>query len=366
MITPEHDHKNECMKKPKLPKLIKLPARRGTAESRVDEALSGVPRITNETVAEHREAVLSGARKYIYPLQHSKRRIVRISISLLVVAVVAFFAYCGVGLYNLQLTTGFIYDVTRVIPFPVAKAGPSFVAYESYLFELRRNMHYYDTQQRTNFATRDGKVQLQRLKQQAMNEVITDAYTKQLAVKNHVTISNQEVDAEVQLVRNQNRLGGNDRVFKDVLNEFWGWSVDDFKRELKQQLLQQKVATELDTVTQNRAVSVLRQLQGGADFASLAASSDDATTRATGGLYPEIIKRTDHNIAPHVTDELFKLKAGQISGIINTGYTLEIVKVIDVSGNNVHAAHIQFNFSDISTFVNPLKDQHKPRHYIKV
>src|SRR5665811_1430574 len=67
------------MKKPKLPKIhkiIKLPVRRGTAESRVEEALSGVPRITNETVAEHREAVLSGARKYIYPLQHSKRRIV--------------------------------------------------------------------------------------------------------------------------------------------------------------------------------------------------------------------------------------------------------------------------------------------------
>jgi len=355
------------MKKPKLPKLIKLPARRGSAESRVDEALSGVPRITNETVAEHREAVLSGARKYIYPLQHSKRRIVRISISLLVLAVVFFFSYCGVGLYKLQLTSGFIYDVTRVIPFPIAKAGPAFIGYESYLFELRRNMHYYETQQRTNFATRDGKVQLQRLKQQAMNEVITNAYTKQLAVKNQVTISNQEVDAEVQLVRSQNRLGSNDRVFKDVLNEFWGWNVDDFKRELKQQLLQQKVASQLDSVTQNRATAVLQQLQGGADFATLAAqSSDDVATRATGGAYPAVIKRTDHNIAPHVTDELFKLKAGQISGIINTGYTLEIIKVIDVSDNSVHAAHIQFNFNDISSFVKPLATQHRPHHYIKV
>jgi hypothetical protein len=355
------------MKKPKLPKLIKLPARRGTTESRVDEALSGVPRITNETVAEHREAVLSGARKYIYPLQHSKRRIVRISISLLILALMTFFVYCGVGLYKLQLTTGFIYDVTRVVPFPVAKAGPSLVGYESYLFELRRNMHYYETQQRTNFATRDGKVQLQRLKQQAMNEAVTNAYTKQLAVKNHVSVSNQEVDAEVQLVRDQNRLGSSDRVFKDVLNEFWGWSVDDFKRELKQQLLQQKVASALDTVTQNRAAAVLQQLQGGADLATLAAqSSDDVATRTTGGLYPAVIKRTDHNIAPHVTDELFKLKAGQISGIINTGYTLEIVKVIDVSDTSVHAAHIQLNFNDINTFVKPLKDQHKPYYYIKV
>jgi hypothetical protein len=358
------------MKKPKLPKIpkiIKLPVRRGTAESRVEEALSGVPRITNETVAEHREAVLSGARKYIYPLQHSKRRIVRISISLLVVALLAFFVYCGVGLYKLQLTSGFIYDVTRVIPFPVAKAGPALVGYESYLFELRRNMHYYETQQRTNFATRDGKVQLQRLKQQAMNEAITNAYTKQLAAKNHITVSNQEVDTEVQLVRNQNRLGSSNRVFEDVLNEFWGWSTGDFKRELKQQLLQQKVATTLDTVTQNRAASVLQQLQGGADFATLATqSSDDVATRASGGLYTSVIKRTDHNVAPQVTDELFKLQPGQVSGIINTGYTLEIIKVIDVSGNSVHAAHIQFNFNDISTYVKPLQNQQKPYYYIKV
>ena len=355
------------MKKPKLPKRIKLPVRRQSPESRVEEALSVVPRITNETVAEHREAVLSGARKFIYPLQHSKRRIVRISISLLALALVVFLSYCGVGLYKLQLTSGFMYDVTRVIPFPIAKAGPSWIGYESYLFELRRNMHYYDTQQRTNFASRDGKVQLQRLKQQAMDEVVTNAYTKQLAAKNHITVSNQEVDAEVRLVRDQNRLGSSDRVFKDVLNEFWGWSVDDFKRELKQQLLQQKVASQLDSATQARAAAILQQLQGGADFATLATqSSEDAATRAAGGAYPDVIKRTDHNIAPHVTDELFKLKTGKISGIINTGYTLEIVKVIDVSDNNVHAAHIQFNFKDISQFVKPLEVQHKPSHYIKV
>lgn len=361
--------KIKYMKKPKLPKIIKLPqlaVRRGSAETRVDEALSGVPRITNETVAEHREAVLSSARKYIYPLQHSKHRIVRISVWLLALALLLFFTYCGVGLYKFQLTTAFMSDVTRVIPFPVAKAGPSWVSYESYLFELRRNMHYYQTQQRANFSTPDGKVQLQRLKNQAMTEAITTAYTKQLAAQHNITVSSQEVDSEVQLVRSQNRLGSSDRVFKDVLNEFWGWNTEDFKRELKQQLLQQKVAAKLDSATQQRAKGVLQQLLGGADFAAVAAtSSDDSSTRANGGQYPEAITSTDHNIAPHVTAELFKLKPGQISTIIDTGYSLEIVKVIDVNDGKVHAAHISFNYKDISAYVKPLTDAHPPRHYIK-
>src|SRR5579863_937069 len=147
--------------KPKLPKSLSRPLRRAKgAEERVTEALQGVPRITNETVAQHREAVLSSARKYIYPLQHSKHRVVRTSITLLAVTLIIFFAYCTAALYKFHSTSGFIYGVTQVVPFPVAKAGSSWISYESYLFELRRNMHYYQTQQPTNFSNSDGKLLL--------------------------------------------------------------------------------------------------------------------------------------------------------------------------------------------------------------
>jgi hypothetical protein len=198
----------QANKKAKVVAYIKRPLKRRKApEERVSEAFASVPRITNETVAEHREEVLSSARKYIYPLRHSKHRVVRISISLFVIVVVAFFVYCGVALYNLQSTSSFIYGVTQVIPFPVAKAGPSWVSYESYLFELRRNMHYYQTQQFADFSTPSGKEQLTHLKEQAMTQVIEDAYVKQLASKNHVSISDRTVNYEVSLVRSENRLG---------------------------------------------------------------------------------------------------------------------------------------------------------------
>lgn len=344
----------------------KLKRRTRNTEQRVADALSNVPRITNETVAEHREDVLKSARKYIYPLQHSTHRIVRISLSLLVVTVVLFFAYCGLALYKFQSTNGFIYGVTRVIPFPVSKAGPRWISYESYLFELRRNMHYYQTQQRATFATKDGKVQLIRLKKQALSEVTLDAYVKQLALKHGVTVSDQEVDSQVALVRSQNRLGSNDRVFKEVLAQFWGWNESDFKRELHSQLLQQAVVTKLDTVTSARANNVLSQLRGGADFATVAtANSDDAGTKATGGQYAAVITQTDRDIAPQVTSILFGLQPGQTSGIINTGYTLEIVKLIDRSGGNMHASHIQFNLQPITNYTKPLIADQKRHTFIK-
>lgn len=357
------------LKKPNLSKTIPPRLRRQSpsAEEKYNDALASVPRITNDTVADHREEVLSSARKYIYPLQHSKHRVVRISLSLFAAVVLGFFVFCGLSLYKFQNTSGFIYDVTRIVPFPVAKAGESWVSYESYLFELRHNMHYYQTQQQANFTTKDGKAQLDRLRQQSMDQVIRDAYVKQLAAKHDVTISNQRVDSQVTLLRSENRLGNNERVFREVLKEFWGWNVSDFKRELRQQLLQQAVVSKLDTGTHKRAEIALGQLKGGADFAKLAAEvSDDPATKANGGRYAEPVTLHDRDVPPAVTAEIFRLRPNQLSGIIDTGYTLDIVKVIDAASTSRNAAHIQFNLKDINTYLKPLQDKNPANRYIKV
>jgi parvulin-like peptidyl-prolyl isomerase len=355
------------LKKSKLPK-IKRPFKRSKApEERVTDALSNVPRITTDTVEEHREEVLSSARKYIYPLQHSKHSVVRISAAILIGVLIVFFVYCGLALYKFQATNGFIYGVTKVVPFPVAKVGPRWVSYESYLFELRRNMHYYHTQQQANFSTTGGKEQLKHLKKQAMDEVVQDAYTKQLAAQHDVTVSDQAVNQEVILLRAENRLGNSDSVFKEVLSEFWGWSVDDFKRELKQQMLQQAVVAKLDTATNQRAQAALKQLAGGADYTNLAKqTSEDLTTQGNGGQYAAAITTNDRTLPPALDAQLFKLKPGQVSDIINTGYTLEIVKVIDNNGGSVHAAHIQFTYKPINTYIKPLQAKEPPHTYIKI
>jgi hypothetical protein len=324
-----------------------------------------VPQITTESIAAHREEVLGSARKYIYPLRHSRHRVVKISVTLFVVAIIAFFVGCVVSLYKLQSTSTFIYGVTRVIPFPVARAGNSLVSYESYLFELRHYMHYYESQQGVNFNSDDGKRQLDNFKKQALGQVVNQAYVKQLAHKYHLSVSNQEVNDQVELVRAQNRLGASDEVFRSVLQEFWGWSVADFKSELKNELLEQKVIARLDTHTNKRAQDALQQLNGGADFATLAGQiSDDSTTKGNGGEYGSLINRSSRDIPPAAIQAMFSLSAGQYSAVINTGYSLEIVKTLEVNGDKVRGAHIVFNFDDIDTYLKSQKAQHPTRYFL--
>lgn len=350
----------------KIPAKLKF-RRRPEADEKLVQALQNLPRITNETVAEHREEVLSGARKYIVPLSHSKRRIIMITSVLLVLAIISFFVYCVAALYKTQSTSTFTYGVTQVIPFPVAKAGKSWVSYESYLFELRHTIHYYESQQHEDFRSKSGKKHLARLKQQALNQVINDAYTKQLANQQHVSVSTAEVNDEVALVRSQNRLGSNDQVFRSVLSEFWGWTVTDFQRELRQQLLTQKVTAALNTAAEARANAALKALNSGVDFATVAQQvSDDVSTRATGGEYGVSIDKSNRDIAPEVANQLFKLAPGKYSDIINAGYGLEIVKVTSLDGTKVRGAHMVFNFEPISKYIKPLASKNPAHRFIKV
>lgn len=346
----------------------KLPYRKTKdADAKYKGALSDVSKITEGTLPEHREEVLGSARKFIYPLKHSRHHFVRLSIGILIAAIVAFFAYSTLELYYFQSTSDFVYSISEVIPFPVAKAGPYWVSYYSYLFELRRNMHYYQTQQQVNFSSANGKLQLANLKKQAMNQVVLNAYVKQLASKYNVSVNSTEVNNEIALVREENRLGNNNQVLEGVLKDYWGWTMSDFKQELSQELLQQAVVAKLDTTTDNTASSVYKQLIGGANFATEAQQySDDTATKTNGGQYAFALTPTTDSVAPQIVAEVFSLKAGQISSVINTGYSLEIVKVISVSGNSVTAAHIQFNFQPITTYTNPLQKASPPKEYISL
>lgn len=325
-------------------------------------------RITNETVAEYREEVLGKARKYIYPLQHSKHRLVKISVSLFLVAIIVFFSYCILALYRFQSNSTFIYKVTQVVPFPIARSGTDFVAYENYLFELNHYIHYYRFQQQLDFNSDAGKQQLAEQKKRSLDKVVNDAYVKELAQRKGITVSDREVEDEIAVVRSQNRLGASDKEFQGVLKDFWNWSESDFKRSLKTQILAEKVTSAYDTGAHDRANAAFARLKNGEDFGKLAGElSEEPSSKANAGEYGFTIEKNNRDIDPAVTEVLYNLKDGQISEVIDVGYGLEIVKRVKVeSDGKVTALHMVFTFKDIDDQINELKDQKKTTVYLRL
>lgn len=342
--------------------------RKHSLQQQTEEAFKNVTKITNETIAEHREEVLRGARKFKYPLEHSKHKIILISSALFVLAVAVFFAFTSIGLYRIQSTSRTMYRITQVIPFPIAKVGKRYVSYENYLFEIRSYMHYYQTQKQVDFGDKSGKQQLDSYKPQALEKVMEYAYIKQLAEKHKVSVSSGEVQDALSVLRTQNRLSGN-KELASVIRRFYDWSIDDLERELRQELLAQKVAAKLDTEADQKAKTVLEQIRGGADFASLAGQySDDSATKGNGGQYNDnAINMDSQEVSPVIVRELPKMKEGEVSNIITTPTSFEIVKLLGVDGNNnFKAAHIQIKFKSIDEATKDMGKKVETKKFIKL
>ena len=338
-----------------------------TKKKSKDTASEAIPRITTENIHEHREEVLGGAKKFVYPLKHSRHKIVIISVSIFVALFVGFMSYILLSLYKFQDTSKLTYQVTKILPLPIARVGGLFVSYEDYLFELRHYIHYFENQQELDFSTQSGQDQLKEQKKRALDQVINETYIKKIAKEKGITVSSAEIDKQIELLRSQNRLGGDSQVFEDVLRDFWGWTINDFRRSINNEILKNKVVQSLDPQVRERADKAKAELKNGKDFAVAAKEySDDETTKEKGGELGFLVSKSDRNIPPQTAEVLFNLKPGEVSEVIDLGYGLEIIKNLGTEGDKVKAARIYFAYKDLDSYLNDYKDQQKARVYIKV
>lgn len=332
-----------------------------------EQPAGSLPRITTESLAETREEILKGARKFVYPLQHSKHRIVILSSLIMLAVLVVFIGYSVYALYWQKSTSTFMYRVTQVIPFPVAKVGSSFVPYEEYMFEIRQYVHYFENQEKVDFNQTEYKQQLESQRKEALDRTIKKFYIRKLADQNNVKVSDAEIDEEVKLYQSQNRLGSDDQVLKDVLRDYYGWTINDFRRQLSSRILSEKLIDNLDKDTKERANKALDELKSGVAFNVVADKyTDDANTKGKGGEIPFLIDEQDRNVPSQMTKKLYSLKPGEYSDIFSVGYGLEIVKNLENKDGKIRAAYILFNYKNIEDFINAEKEKSPATIYLKL
>lgn len=323
-------------------------------------------RITNETVAEHREKILAGGRRFKYPHQYARTRLIRNTILVVVAAIVALAGLIWWQLYPSQTTNTFFYRVTQILPLPVASVDKEPVPYSYYLMNLRANMNAIKRINNVDFSTKDGERQLNYLKRQTLNDAISYAYATKLAKENNITVSDKEVDDYIETVRKRDYKGAiNQSAFETAIRQFYDWSYDEFRDSTKGKLLRNKVLRETDSAARQKADSVLKQLQGGADFATVAKNtSSDVNVSQTGGDQGLVDRESqDPN---NLVAEAAKLKQNEISGVItgNDGYY--IVKLLEANDTQVRFARIFIAYKEFDDKIATLRKNNGIQEYINV
>lgn len=323
-------------------------------------------RITNETVAEHRERVLAGGRKFKYPLQYTKHRVLFISIIIGVLALIIFVAFFVWQLYFAQAYDKFTYGLTRVLPVPVAKVDTEMVHYSDYLSELRSAIHYLTTKEAVNFNSADGRRQLDYQKRLALDKAIRDAYIAKLAVQNNVSVSAKEVDDFVQRQVSSNKLGVSEEVYRQVISDYYDWTFDEYKNSVRQEMLGRKVSAKLDTEARASITHVIEELVAGRSFADVARDrSEDLLSKGNGGDVGFVSKNSEDPNG--IIAAASALQPGAISDIIEGTDGFYIVRLLEKRDTgDVHFAKIYISYKVISQKLADLKKQNKINEYIKV
>lgn len=331
---------------------------------RNQEAKAVPARITNETVAEHRERILAGGRRFKYPMQYARHRLVFNTIIITVAALLLIVLVGWWQLYLAQNTSTFFYRVTRVIPLPVASVDGEQVRYGDYLMYYNSSAHYLQRSEQLNPQSEDGKRQLDYIKRKSMDNVIADAYAVKRARELGITINNDRVNQVVDEDRNT----VNGRISQETYDasslNVLGWSPDEYRQDVRSKLIRQEVSYAIDEAAKQKQAQVAALVaQPEADFDKIAAELADANiTAGISGLVPHT------NRDGGLSAAAVKLERGQVSSVIKTttGDGYYFVKLLEKSDTQINYAFIRILLTEFNAQLAALKKENKVSEYITV
>ncbi|MFC1686505.1 peptidylprolyl isomerase [Patescibacteria group bacterium] len=287
-------------------------------------------------------------------------------IILVLVAIILFLAILGVGIYRYDWDNQTTNWVSRVIPYPASLVNYHLVSLHDYRKELDSTKHYQGKLQGIDFNAEEGKVQLERLEKDILEQMINNEIVEQKAKDFDLSISKVEINDEYSKIVKAN--GGEEKV-EEILDDYYKWSVKEFKDKIKTYLLTQKLQDKVasdDVINQKqkeKAESILAQLKKGVDFEKLAKKYSEDQTNAANGGYIGLISKGQKNDSA-LDEAVFSLKKGKLSGVtkIKTGYA--IFKLDDIKGKKRAVRYILIKYKDFTEWMDEQKNEAKIYRYI--
>lgn len=345
-----------------MKKLKKLVRRRNKKTSEPTDS-----RITNETVAEHRERILAGGRKFKYPHQYVKHRLV---INAIIIAFVVVVVAIGVGwqqLYLAQNTSEFMYRVTRVLPVAAGNVDGETMRYSDYLMRYRSQELWLRNQGQLGLNGNDEQQQLDFYKRQVINGLEADTFAQKKAGELVISVSDEEVQAAIDATRKTVTGNISQSVYDASTKDTLGYSPDEYRHILWQSLLRQKVAYALDNdakIVKTRVESLLtakkrlslegivKQLKKEGLSAEFGASGLVPNNNQDGGLSKTTLGLKDGEISPAIQ--------------ATTGDGYYFVQRLTANDRQVSYQFIHVPLTEFNRQLELLKKQGKISEYINI
>lgn len=241
-------------------------------------------RITNDTVAQHREKVLAGGRKLKYPRQYTKHTLVRNTIIISLAGLLLLAMLIWLQLYVWKDTSDWAYRVTRVAPLPVAKIDGEYVRYSDYLLYHRSSVALSENKGKTGDNFSSDRMQFQQ--QQAMYRALEDAYAKKIAREKGITLASDERTDEL-IEQHRKDTGLPKASYASAISDSLRWSMDEVRIAMRNTILRQDVAFAVDDAALEVSDEVAKLLGNGSTLEDVAKTVGSAAEYQAGITVPK-------------------------------------------------------------------------------
>lgn len=306
-----------------------------------------------ERVEERREEVLSKGRKFKYPLQYAKYRIVTLTIVISLVAVMLFGGFLYLSLYKWQSTDSVLYRLTQLVPLPVASVDGERVRYSDYLMIYKSTITPIEQQQGKLGNDKDASSMMNHYKRMSLTEAENYAYALKLATEYHLTVDKDEIDRALDKHRKIGGVERSEESFKKILEDNFGLSVKEYRRMLYLSLMKEKVSQQID----KEAIRVSETVQAGVKAGkSLKVIADELGEKVlyeeTGGLVDKL------NVDGGRAGIAMSLEAGQTSDRVmsSSGDGYYFVTLINKTESQVNYTSIKIPFLEFNKQVKQIRE----------
>lgn len=317
-----------------------------------------------EKVEERREEVLATGRKFKYPLQWTRHRVVvnTILITLIVLALIIVGGW--LALYRIGMTDELLFNVTKVLPLSVATVDGEEVRFSDYLMLYRSSITSIERQSGSQFDDGSFESLSNEYKRSALTEAEKYTYALKLAKELDITVTQEEIDSEFD---RHLKIGGIDRSeegFLKIIGDNFGLTKSEYERMLYLTLIKAKVEVEIDKNASKIASEVESLLaSNGNNFQNVAEQlGNKIVYEETGGLVDS------KNIDGGRASEAMKLEPGQSSGkfISMNGDGYYFVKLIKKTDSEADFASIKIPFTEFNQKFLELEENDQITEYIEI
>lgn len=321
-------------------------------------------RITTETLEEHRESVLSNGRKFKYPLQYAKHRLVVNTVIIGVAAVVLLGLFGWLQLYKFQTMNDVFYRFTRVIPVPVARVDREWVRYSDYLMIYKSSVTALENQEGALGDDDEDKMMKAEFKRQALDTAEEFAYALKLAKELDVEVTREQILEAEKEHRTVDGAERSEESFTKIIKANFGLSVVEYERLLMLSLTKREVSAQIDKHAGEVASRVEKMLaENDGDFWGVVEGmAEEVIYEETGELVDEM------NLDGGRAVEASKLEVGQWTKrfLSKNGDGWYFVKLLAKGDGQVNYVSLRVPFKEFGERMTVLMDEGKITEYIKL